>query len=103
MITAFDRIKPDCLITEFFSFGRHKLFFELLPLLEHVKSSSPETKIVSSIRDVIGRRTLNEESDIICKLTNQYFDLILCHSDPIFQTFTDNFPRHQELRYEFNG
>lgn len=100
LINAFERIRPDCLITEFFPFGRHKLFFELLPLLEYVKSSSPETKIVSSIRDVIGRKTLNEESDIICKLVNQYFDLILCHSDPSFQSFTDNFPRHQELNCE---
>ncbi|WP_235596030.1 glycosyltransferase family protein [Mastigocoleus testarum] len=100
LINAFERIRPDCLITEFFPFGRHKLFFELLPLLEHVKSSSPETKIVSSIRDVIGRKTLNEESDIICKLINQYFDLILCHSDPSFQTFPDNFPRYQELKCE---
>lgn len=98
LINAFDRIEPDCLITEFFPFGRHKLFFELLPLLEHVKASSPDTKIVSSIRDVIGRKTLSEESDIICQLINQYFDLILCHSDPNFQTFTDNFPRHQELK-----
>ena len=98
LIDAFEKIKPDCLITEFFPFGRHKLFFELLPLLKHIKYSSPDTKIVSSIRDVIGRKTLNEESDIICKLINQYFDLILCHSDPQFQTFTDNFPRHQELK-----
>lgn len=98
LIYVFDQIRPDCLITEFFPFGRHKLFFELLPLLEHVKSSSPETKIVSSIRDVIGRKTLSEESDIICQLINQYFDLILCHSDPKFQTFTDNFPRHKELK-----
>ena len=98
LIDAFDKIKPDCLITEFFPFGRHKLFFELLPLLEHIKYSSPETKIVSSIRDVIGRKTLNEESDIICQLINQYFDLIICHSDPKFQKFTDNFPRYQELK-----
>lgn len=100
LINAFDRVKPDCLITEFFPFGRHKLFFELLPLLEHVKASSPETKIVSSIRDVIGRKTLNQESDIICQLIDRYFDLILCHSDPAFQRFSDNFPRHKELKCE---
>ena len=97
LISSVDKIKPDCLITEFFPFGRHKLFFELLPLLEHVKSLYPDTKIVSSIRDVIGRKTLGEESDLICQLINQYFDLILCHSDPTFQTFTENFPRSKEL------
>ena len=98
LISTFDKIKPDCLITEFFPFGRHKLLFELLPLLEHVKYSSPGTKIISSIRDVIGRKTLSKESDLICKLINQYFDLILCHSDPKFQTFHENFPRYNELK-----
>ena len=98
LIDVFDNIRPDCLITEFFPFGRHKLFFELIPLLEHVRYSSPETKIVSSIRDVIGRKTLSEESDLICQLINQYFDLILCHSDPKFQSFAENFPRYQELK-----
>ena len=97
LIEAFDRVKPDCLITEFFPFGRHKLFFELLPLLKHVKSNSPATKIVSSLRDVIGRATLAREADIICELINSYFDLIFVHAAPGFQNFAETFPRYQEL------
>jgi predicted glycosyltransferase len=97
LINIFDKVKPDCLITEFFPFGRHKLFFELLPLLKHVQAKSPDTKIVSSLRDVIGRETLSEEADTICQLVNQYFDLILFHTDPKFQTFEASFPRYQEL------
>lgn len=100
LIDAFDRVKPDCLITEFFPFGRHKLFFELLPLLEHVQTKSPDTKIVCSLRDVIGRETLSEESDNICQLVNQYFDLILFHTDPKFQTFEASFPRAKDLKCE---
>ncbi|MEO1375333.1 MAG: glycosyltransferase [Cyanobacteria bacterium J06635_10] len=105
LLAAFDRVKPDCLITEFFPFGRHKLFFELLPLLEHVQTTSPDTKIVCSIRDIIGRSTIHEESDIIVKLINQYFDLILCHADPRFQTFAANFSRIKELNcdIEYTG
>ncbi|MDJ0674330.1 MAG: glycosyltransferase [Calothrix sp. MO_167.B42] len=97
LITNFDLIQPDCLITEFFPFGRHKLFFELLPLLEHIKANYPHTKIVSSVRDFIGRQNLDEEVDIICYLINQYFDLILYHSDPNFQNFASTFPKYREL------
>lgn len=100
LISVFDQFQPDCLITEFFPFGRHKLFFEFLPLLDHVKSTSPETKIVCSLRDVIGRSSLPEEEDTICQLMNQYFDLLLFHSDPNFLKFAESFPRHKDINCE---
>ncbi len=100
LIETFDRIQPDCLITEFFPFGRHKLFFELLPLLKHIKTTAPSTKIACSLRDVIGRATLAEEADIICELINSYFDLIFVHADSEFQSFGETFPRYQELNCE---
>ncbi len=97
LIAVFDEIKPDCLITEFFPFGRHKLFFELIPLLEHARSTSPSTKIACSLRDVIGRETLSDEAETICQLVNQYFDLILFHTEPKFQSFEASFPRYKDL------
>ena len=97
LLEAFERVQPDCLITEFFPFGRHKLFFELLPLLQHIKSTAPATKIACSLRDVIGRATLTEEADMICELVNSYFDLILFHADAEFQCFAESFPRYEEL------
>ena len=97
LIESFDRVQPDCLITEFFPFGRHKLLFELLPLLEHAKSTAPATKIISSLRDVIGRESLAQEANLICKLVNLYFDLILFHADPRFQSFAESFPKHDKL------
>ncbi|MBF2066869.1 MAG: glycosyl transferase [Calothrix sp. C42_A2020_038] len=98
LISEFDRIQPDCLITEFFPFGRHKLFFELIPFVKHIKSNSPNTKIACSLRDVIGKETNVEEEEIICNLMNCYFDLLLFHSDPSFQTFTESFSRHQDIK-----
>ena len=98
LIYAFNIAKPDCLITEFFPFGRHKLFFELIPLMEHIKSTSPSTKIACSLRDVIGKVSDQEEEDTICFLMNRYFDLLLFHADPNFQTFTESFPRHKEIK-----
>ncbi|MBD2306244.1 glycosyl transferase [Chroococcidiopsis sp. FACHB-1243] len=100
LIAECDRIKPDCLITEFFPFGRHKLLFELIPLVEHLKATSPKTKIVSSLRDVIGKESAPEEEETICNLMNQYFDLLLFHADPHFQTFSDSFARYKEIKAE---
>lgn len=98
LIYEFDRVQPDCLITEFFPFGRHKLLFELIPLVEYIKSTSPTTKIACSLRDVIGKESDPEEEDSICYLMNRYFHLLLFHSDPNFQTFTESFSRHQDIQ-----
>lgn len=100
LIELFDQFKPDCLITEFFPFGRHKLFFELIPLLDHIKSVAPSTKIVSSVRDIVGRTDLDQEAEIICNLTSKYFDLILFHSDRNFQKLEESFPRVKDLNCE---
>ncbi|MDV2990475.1 MAG: hypothetical protein N4J56_000129 [Chroococcidiopsis sp. SAG 2025] len=100
LIAECDRIKPDCLITEFFPFGRHKLLFELIPLVEYIKATSPKTKIVSSLRDVIGKESAPEEDKTICDLMNRYFDLLLFHADSRFQTFSDSFARHKEIKAE---
>ncbi|NJM73336.1 MAG: glycosyl transferase [Scytonema sp. RU_4_4] len=100
LIEAFDRVQPDCFITEFFPFGRHKLFFELIPLMEHIKSTSPATKIVCSLRDVIGKESVPAEEEAICYLMNQYFDLLLFHSDKNFQNFTETFSKHQDIKSE---
>ncbi|BAZ10705.1 hypothetical protein NIES4071_25280 [Calothrix sp. NIES-4071] len=98
LISEFDRIQPDCLITEFFPFGRHKLFFELIPFVEHIKATSPNTKIACSLRDVIGKDSDTEEEQTICNLMNSYFDLLLFHSDPNFQSFTQSFSKHQDIK-----
>lgn len=100
LIAECDRIKPDCLITEFFPFGRHKLFFELIPLVEHIKATSPQTKIVSSLRDFIGKESDSEEEETICDLMNRYFDLLLLHADAKFQTFSKSFARYRDIKAE---
>ncbi|WP_202807227.1 glycosyltransferase family protein [Synechocystis sp. PCC 7509] len=97
LINVFERVKPDCLITEFFPFGRHLLLFELLPLLEYIKSTAPHTKIICSLRDVIGKVSDIQEEDTICYLMNKYFDLLLFHSDANFQIFAESFTRHQDI------
>jgi predicted glycosyltransferase len=105
LIDLFDRFQPDCLITEFFPFGRHKLFFELIPLLDHIQATSPDTKIISSVRDIVGRTDLDKEEGVICQLTSKYFDLILFHSDPRFQKMEESFSSVRALNcpIEYTG
>lgn len=100
LIELCDRFQPDILITEFFPFGRHKLLFELLPLMEHIKTNFPQTKIVSSVRDIVGRTDLEREENLIAGLTRKYFDLILCHSDADFQKLEESFSEINSLDCE---
>jgi predicted glycosyltransferase len=100
LIDLCDRFQPDCLITEFFPFGRHKLFFELIPLLDHIKSTLPETKIACSVRDIVGRTDLEREEETICQIVSKYFDLILFHSDFKFQRLEESFSRVKDLNCE---
>lgn len=98
LIDIFERVQSDYLITEFFPFGRHMLLFELIPLLENIKSTAAPTKIICSLRDVIGKVSDEQEEETICYLMNKYFDLLLFHSDPNFQTFAQSFSRHKDIK-----
>src|SRR3954471_606258 len=46
ILAEFDCMQPDLLIIELFPFGRRKFAFELLPLLEHIRSTGCATKVV---------------------------------------------------------
>ena len=81
LLSLYDQIDPDILITEAFPFGRRQMRFELLPLLKRANQSKKRPLIVSSIRDIMqeGRKEKRvEESN---ELVHQYFDLILVHGD----------------------
>lgn len=97
LVEYFDKLQPDCVITEFFPFGRHDLLFELEPWMQYIKKVAPKTLIVSSLRDTIGKTTLGEQTKLIADLINNYFNLVVFHADPHFQRFEDSFPRHNLL------
>lgn len=98
LIELFDIRRPDCVITEFFPFGRHDLLFELQPWMDHIAAVAPQTVVVSSLRDTIGKTTLASQSSRIAELVNRYFDLVLYHSDARFQPFVQCFPAADQLR-----
>ena len=83
--------KPDVVILELFPFGRRQMKFELLPLLDLVKSSGHRTIVVSSVRDILsGSRTPIRNSETV-ELIKSYFDYVLIHGDPKFITFNETF------------
>ncbi|MEO0852411.1 MAG: glycosyltransferase [Cyanobacteria bacterium J06648_11] len=105
LLDTFDRFRPDCVVTECFPFSKHKLKFELIPLLERAKDVNWPVKVVSSLRDLIltqpmSDRAPSKRQDKICKLIDQYYDLVLYHSDAQLVQLSDCFPRAAELNCE---
>ena len=98
LICETDRFCPDVVITEFFPFGRHDLLFELEPWMAHLKRTMPETMVTSSLRDLIGKTVLDEQTDRIAGLANTYFDLALVHADPKFLSFDECFPAPEKIQ-----
>ncbi|MFQ4142688.1 glycosyltransferase family protein [Chlorogloeopsis sp. ULAP02] len=99
LLEIFDQLQPDILIIELFPFGRRRFSFELIPLLERVKSTKSSTKVVSSLRDIVvtkqHKQVKHEEK--VCHLINQYFDVLLVHGDPRFVPLEETFSRVSNL------
>lgn len=94
-----DLFAPDILMVELFPFGRRKFSFELIPLLEQAKSR--QTQVVCSLRDiVVTKQDLAKHEAKVCKLMNQYFDLLLVHGDRNFQPLEETFSRLSDLTCE---
>lgn len=76
--------RPDCILIELFPFGRNGFSFELMPLLEAVRTGQlPASKIICSLRDILVEKKDQEkfEQRVIERL-NSLFDALLVHGDP---------------------
>lgn len=75
---------PDILIVEMFPFGRKKFAFEILPMIELLKQKNPQALVVCSVRDILvtRRRDQKKHDRVARERLNNYFDLVLVHSDP---------------------
>lgn len=99
LFELFGHFRPDVVIIELFPFGRKRFAFELLPLLAHIRLSASSTKVVCSLRDIlVTKPDPTRHEDWVVSLMNRYFDLLLIHSDPTFQTLDETFSRCQDLR-----
>ncbi len=103
LLATFDQFQPDCLITECFPFSKYKMAFELLPLLELAKAA--RVKVVCSLRDLIMTQAMSEKGLVrkqarIHDQIQQYYDLVLYHSDRHFQPLENCFPTAHTLSCE---
>jgi predicted glycosyltransferase len=80
---------PDVVLTEQFPFGRTRLRFELLPLLEAARGLPKRLLIACSVRDVV-RRAGPERVDEAVALLDR-FDAVLIHGDPRLVPFERSF------------
>jgi predicted glycosyltransferase len=86
-------------VIELFPFGRLKFAYELIPLLERAKAAGSPTKVVCSLRDIlVSKRERQQFEDDACRIVNEYFDLLLVHSDPRFQSLDETFSRVSDLK-----
>lgn len=98
LLDIFNSFQPDVLMIELFPFGRRRFSFELVPLLDRVKAQGRKTKVVCSLRDiVVTKQDRERHEEKICKLMNQYFDLLLIHGDRHFQPLEESFSRISDL------
>lgn len=81
---------PDVVITEQFPFGRTRLRFELLPLLEAARALPKRPLIACSVRDVV-RRAGPERIAETEQLLGRLFDAVLIHGDPRLVPFERSF------------
>lgn len=81
---SFKNYEPDVFLVELFPFGRKAFRFELLPILKSIKNGGlPRARVVCSLRDILVERDDGGKHDKRClKTLNEYFDMILIHSDP---------------------
>jgi predicted glycosyltransferase len=101
LLEVFDRFQPDCLMIEGYPFKKYQFEFESIPLLERVKASRKPIKVVCSLRDVVMAQPYADRNEVMsktCQRLNQYFDLLLVHSDPRFHRLEESFPAIADIR-----
>jgi predicted glycosyltransferase len=99
LLQIFEQVQPTVLMVELFPFGRRRFSTELIPLMEVAKAA--ETKVVCSLRDiVVTKQDRVKHEEKICRLINQYFDLLLVHGDPKFMPLETSFSRVADLNCE---
>ena len=93
--------RPSMFITEFFPFSPHRLDGTVMPILRAIKERYPECAIVCSIRDIPvchGEALPAEKVISIGSILNNYYDLLLVHSDPAVLSLID-IPKFRALKF----
>ena len=97
LLRILDERRPDVVVTETFPFGRRLLRFELSPLLERLATEHPATRLVSSVRDIVERRSKPEREREARDLVRSRYHRVLVHSDATLAPFGASFPLAAEI------
>jgi len=98
LLDVYASVQPDAVVLEAFPFGRRQMRFELLPLIEVIEATSPVRPVlVTSVRDIVQRRTKPGRDEQSVALIKQHFDKVLVHGDPQATTLDDSFSRTAEI------
>ncbi|TDK37647.1 glycosyl transferase [Rhizobium deserti] len=97
LLEAFQQAEPDVVIIEAFPFGRRQMRFELLPLLQAVKTAPKRPLLLSSVRDILQENRKAGRDEETIRLVNDHFDGILVHGDAGFVRLEETFPRATEF------
>lgn len=92
LLRAFAATAPDVVIIEAFPFGRRQMRFELLPLLDAIKATSPRPKLLTSVRDILQENRKPGRDEETVTLLKDHFDRVLVHGDPHFVRLDETFP-----------
>ena len=95
LFEAYEKARPDVLVTELFPFGRRQLRFELEPLLARAKADG--CAVVSSVRDILVEPDKPERIGEMLERVKRWYDLVLVHGDPAFVPFDVTFPGLEEI------
>jgi predicted glycosyltransferase len=99
MLENYQTLSPDIVLVELYPFGRRKFGPELKPLLKHARRQG--SQIVCSLRDIlVARKDQAGYETKVIDLMNRFFDLLLVHSDPSFQSLHDSFTRLDDIQAE---
>ncbi len=97
LLGLFREVDPRVLIIEQFPFGRRKLRFELLPLLEAASAQTPRPLILCSVRDILVTKKNPAREREMADTARRFFDRVVVHGDPEFVPFGATFPHAGEI------
>lgn len=101
LLFEFEAFRPDVLMIETFPFGRRMFAYELMPLLAAARAPSTDRqrppRIVSSVRDILVRKTDAARNQQMVALAQAWFDRILVHGDPRLIPIEASFPEMSAL------
>ena len=99
LFSLFKQVKPDLFIVELYPFGRTIFGFELMPILQAIRSGTfGNVQTACSLRDIlVQKRDPLEYEQRVLGILNKMFDYLLIHSDADVFPLDETFGRTNEI------